>query len=682
MAIEIKIPNIGNFDAVDVIDVLVNVGDVVSVDQNLLTLESDKASMDVPSDQAGKITEILVKVGDQVKEGDTIAMIEPASSEDAPKAQDTAASSAPKAAPSTSTNVIDIIIPNIGNFEAVDVIDVAINVGDTIHKDQNLVTLESDKASMDVPSEIDGTITEVLIKVGDQVKEGVVIARAQVGAAPTTAQAAPKAEPKAETIVEPAAATAAPSNVDCDVVVIGAGPGGYSAAFRAADLGLKVALIERYPTLGGVCLNVGCIPSKALLHVVKAKEEAEKHLKHAGIYFDAPRIELDEIRNYKSSVVSKLTGGLAAMAKMRKVDVIQGVATFKDDHHLTIQLSEGGERTLSFDKAIIAAGSRAIHLPFMPEDPRIIDSTGALELREIPKRMLVIGGGIIGLEMATVYSNLGANVEIVEFTEGFIPGADRDLTKIFEKYNKDRFTKTMFKTKVVGAEALPEGIKVSFEGDNAPSEPQVYDYVLVAIGRAPNGLTLNAENAGVNVTDRGFINVDKQMRTNVGNIFAIGDIVGQPMLAHKAVHEAHVAAEVCAGHKRFFDIKQIPSVAYTDPEISWAGLTETEAKAQGIAYEKAVFPWSASGKALASSREEGMTKLIFDPESKTILGGAVVGINAGDLIGEIALAVEMCADVTDIAHTIHPHPTLIESVGMAAEVAEGACTDLPPAKKK
>ncbi|OYQ90324.1 dihydrolipoyl dehydrogenase [Wohlfahrtiimonas chitiniclastica] len=682
MAIEIKIPNIGNFDAVDVIDVLVNVGDVVSVDQNLLTLESDKASMDVPSDQAGKITEILVKVGDQVKEGDTIAMIEPASSEDAPKAQDTAASAAPEAAPSTSTNVIDIIIPNIGNFEAVDVIDVAINVGDAIHKDQNLVTLESDKASMDVPSEIDGTITEVLIKVGDQVKEGVVIARAQVGAAPTTAQAAPKAEPKAETIVEPAAATAAPSNVDCDVVVIGAGPGGYSAAFRAADLGLKVALIERYSTLGGVCLNVGCIPSKALLHVVKAKEEAEKHLKHAGIYFDAPRIELDEIRNYKSSVVSKLTGGLAAMAKMRKVDVIQGVATFKDDHHLTIQLSEGGERTLSFDKAIIAAGSRAIHLPFMPEDPRIIDSTGALELREIPKRMLVIGGGIIGLEMATVYSNLGANVEIVEFTEGFIPGADRDLTKIFEKYNKDRFTKTMFKTKVVGAEALPEGIKVSFEGDNAPSEPQVYDYVLVAIGRAPNGLTLNAENAGVNVTDRGFINVDKQMRTNVGNIFAIGDIVGQPMLAHKAVHEAHVAAEVCAGHKRFFDIKQIPSVAYTDPEISWAGLTETEAKAQGIAYEKAVFPWSASGKALASSREEGMTKLIFDPESKTILGGAVVGINAGDLIGEIALAVEMCADVTDIAHTIHPHPTLIESVGMAAEVAEGACTDLPPAKKK
>nr|WP_304440719.1 dihydrolipoyl dehydrogenase [Wohlfahrtiimonas sp. G9077] len=580
--------------------------------------------------------------------------------------------------------MIDIIIPNIGNFEAVDVIDVAINVGDTIHKDQNLVTLESDKASMDVPSEIDGTITEVLIKVGDQVKEGVVIARATVGAAqPAQApKAAPKAEAAAQTIVEPKAATAAPSDVDCDVVVIGAGPGGYSAAFRAADLGLKVALIERYPTLGGVCLNVGCIPSKALLHVVKAKEEAEKHLKHAGIYFDAPRIELDEIRNYKSSVVSKLTGGLAAMAKMRKVDVIQGVATFKNDHHLTIALSDGGERTLSFDKAIIAAGSRAIHLPFMPEDPRIIDSTGALELREIPKRMLVIGGGIIGLEMATVYSNLGANVEIVEFTEGFIPGADRDLTKIFEKYNKDRFTKTMFKTKVVGAEALPEGIKVSFEGDNAPSEPQVYDYVLVAIGRAPNGLTLNAENAGVNVTDRGFINVDKQMRTNVGNIFAIGDIVGQPMLAHKAVHEAHVAAEVCAGHKRFFDIKQIPSVAYTDPEISWAGLTETEAKAQGIAYEKAVFPWSASGKALASSREEGMTKLIFDPESKTILGGAVVGINAGDLIGEIALAVEMCADVTDIAHTIHPHPTLIESVGMAAEVAEGACTDLPPAKKK
>lgn len=532
---------------------------------------------------------------------------------------------------------------------------------------------------------MDGVITEVLVKVGDQVKEGSTIARATVGGSAS----APKAEaksteaPKAsEPVMQVAAATPAPSNLDCDVVVIGAGPGGYSAAFRAADLGLKVAMIEKYSTLGGVCLNVGCIPSKALLHVVKAKEEAEIHLKNAGIYFDAPRVELDEIRNYKSSVVSKLTGGLAGMAKMRKVEVIQGIASFKDDHHLDIQLADGTTRTLSFDKAIIAAGSHAIKLPFMPEDPRIIDSTGALELRAIPKRMLVIGGGIIGLEMATVYSNLGSNVEIVEFTEGFIPGADRDLTKVFEKYNKDRFSKLMFKTKVVGAEALPEGIKVSFEGENAPSEAQVYDYVLVAIGRAPNGLKLDAQNAGINVTDRGFINVDKQMRTNVGNIFAIGDIVGQPMLAHKAVHEAHVAAEVCAGHKRFFDIKQIPSVAYTDPEISWAGLTETEAKAKGIPYEKSVFPWSASGKALASSREEGLTKLIFDPETKTILGGAVVGINAGDLIGEIAFAVEMCADVLDIAHTIHPHPTLIESVGMAAEVAEGSCTDLPPAKKK
>ncbi len=695
MAIELKIPNIGNFDAVDVIEVLMNEGDEIAVDQNILTLESDKASMEVPSDLAGKITKLLVKVGDQVKEGDVIAMIEVVEAA-APKAEVQASApavetpapqvSAPvaQAAPAAASQIIDIKIPNIGNFDSVDVIDVEIKVGDTVAKDQNLLTLESDKASMDVPSDIDGVITEVLVKVGDQVKEGIVIARAQVGgSAPAASAPASQPTPKAqEPEVQIAAATPAPSNVDCDVVVIGAGPGGYSAAFRAADLGLKVALIERYSTLGGVCLNVGCIPSKALLHVVKAKEEAELHLKNAGIYFDAPRVELDEVRNYKSSVVSKLTGGLAGMAKMRKVEVIQGNATFKDDHHLTIQLADGGERTLSFDKAIIAAGSHAIKLPFMPVDPRIIDSTGALELREIPKRMLVIGGGIIGLEMATVYSNLGANVEIVEFTEGFIPGADRDLTKIFEKYNKDRFSKLMFKTKVVAAEALPEGIKVSFEGENAPSEAQVYDSVLVAIGRAPNGLTLGLEHAGVNFTDRGFINVDKQMRTNVGNIFAIGDIVGQPMLAHKAVHEAHVAAEVCAGHKRFFDIIQIPSVAYTDPEISWAGLTETQAKADGIAYEKAVFPWSASGKAIASAREEGMTKLLFDPETKTILGGAVVGINAGDLIGEIAFAVEMRADVTDIAHTIHPHPTLIESVGMAAEVAEGACTDLPPMKKK
>ncbi len=693
MAIELKLPNIGDFDAVDVIEILVNVGDVIEVDQSLLTLESDKASMEVPSDVAGKITQILVKIGDQVKEGDVIALVEasdavaekPAAAP-APEAKsEPAAQAAPQetaAAPAAAASqVIDIKIPNIGNFDSVDVIDVAIAVGDKISVDQNLLTLESDKASMDVPAEVEGVITEVLVKVGDQVKEGTTIARATVGgaAAPQAKTEAPKAQ---EPAVEVVPATAAPADVEFDVVVIGAGPGGYSAAFRAADLGLKVALIERYSTLGGVCLNVGCIPSKALLHVVKAKEEAEIHLKNAGIYFDAPRVNLDEVRDYKSSVIGKLTGGLAGMAKMRKVEVIQGIASFKDDHHLNIALADGNTRTLSFDKAIIAAGSHPIKLPFMPEDPRIIDSTGALELREIPKRMLVIGGGIIGLEMATVYSNLGSEVEIVEFTEGFIPGADRDLTKIFEKYNKERFSKLMFKTKVVGAEALPEGIKVKFEGDNAPAEDQVYDYVLVAIGRAPNGLKLDAQNAGVNVTDRGFINVDKQMRTNVGNIFAIGDIVGQPMLAHKAVHEAHVAAEVCAGHKRFFDIKQIPSVAYTDPEISWAGLTETQAKAEGIPYEKSVFPWSASGKALASSREEGMTKLIFDPETKVILGGAVVGINAGDLIGEIAFAIEMSADVTDIAHTIHPHPTLIESVGMAAEAAEGACTDLPPVKKK
>ena len=584
--------------------------------------------------------------------------------------------------------IIDLKLPDIGNFDSVDVIDISVNIGDHVEVDDTLLTLESDKASMDVPAEKAGIITEILVNVGDSVKEGDLFARLEVADADLSSASAVK-----EKIVDSEASTGAEQeekaalvdssviDADCDLVVIGGGPGGYSAAFRAADLGLKVVLVERYPTIGGVCLNVGCIPSKALLHVVDVMETA-KSFADIGVTFAEPEVDIDKLRGFKESVIGKLTGGLAGMAKMRKVEIVQGFATFKNDRCLTVALDDGAEREIRFNKAIIAAGSSAVKLPFLPEDPRIIDSTGALELEDIPQKLLVIGGGIIGLEMATVYSTLGSEITIAEFADGLVPGADRDLVKVFEKYNKDRFHKVMLKTAVTGAVAKDEGIEVTFEGENAPETPLLFDKVLVAVGRKPNGLTLHAEKAGVNVDERGFISVDRQMRTNVSHIFAIGDIVGQPMLAHKAVHEGHVAAEVCVGEKRFFDAKFVPSVAYTDPEIAWAGLTETEAKAKGIPYEVSVFPWAASGKAIANGRDEGFTKLLYDPESKIILGGAVVGIHAGDLIGEVCLAVEMGADSIDIGHTIHPHPTLIESVGMAAENILGACTDLPPIKKR
>lgn len=584
--------------------------------------------------------------------------------------------------------IIDLKLPDIGNFDSVDVIDISVNIGDHVEVDDTLLTLESDKASMDVPAEKAGVITEILVNVGDSVKEGDLFARLEVADADLSSASAVK-----EKIVDSEASTGAEQeekaalvdssviDADCDLVVIGGGPGGYSAAFRAADLGLKVVLVERYPTIGGVCLNVGCIPSKALLHVVDVMETA-KSFADIGVTFAEPEVDIDKLRGFKESVIGKLTSGLAGMAKMRKVEIVQGFATFKNDRCLTVALDDGAEREIRFNKAIIAAGSSAVKLPFLPEDPRIIDSTGALELEDIPQKLLVIGGGIIGLEMATVYSTLGSEITIAEFADGLVPGADRDLVKVFEKYNKDRFHKVMLKTAVTGAVAKDEGIEVTFEGENAPEAPLLFDKVLVAVGRKPNGLTLHAEKAGVNVDERGFISVDRQMRTNVSHIFAIGDIVGQPMLAHKAVHEGHVAAEVCVGEKRFFDAKFVPSVAYTDPEIAWAGLTETEAKAKGIPYEVSVFPWAASGKAIANGRDEGFTKLLYDPESKIILGGAVVGIHAGDLIGEVCLAVEMGADSIDIGHTIHPHPTLIESVGMAAENILGACTDLPPIKKR
>jgi dihydrolipoamide dehydrogenase len=469
--------------------------------------------------------------------------------------------------------------------------------------------------------------------------------------------------------------------IACDVAVLGAGPGGYSAAFRAADLGLKTVLIERDPTLGGVCLNVGCIPSKALLHVASLITEAAAFGKH-GIGFGSPRIDLDKLRAHKNAVVGKLTTGLAGMAKMRKVTVVQGKGVFRDPKSLDVALAKGGAAVVRFDKAIIAAGSEAISLPFLPDDPRIVSSTGALELPQIPKRMLVVGGGIIGLEMATVYAALGSKIDVVEMLDGLMLGTDRDLVRVWQKHNASRFNRIMLKTKTVGANAKRDGVHVRFEGDGAPYGAQPYDLVLVAVGRSPNGPRIGAAQAGVTIDAKGFVPVDRQMRTNVPHIFAIGDIAGAPMLAHKAVHEGHVAAEAAAGKNAYFDARVIPSVAYTDPEIAWVGRTEDELKAEGAGFEKAVFPWAASGRAIAMAREEGFTKLLFDKETKRVIGGGIVGAHAGDLISEVALAIEMGADAVDIGKTIHPHPTLSESIGMAAEVAEGTATDLPPAKRK
>ena len=589
-------------------------------------------------------------------------------------------------------SLIEVKVPDIGDFSGVDVIEVNVKPGDVIEKEQTLITLESDKASMEVPSDVAGTVKEIKVKAGEKVSQGTVIAivEASAGAAAPAPAKAPEAAKPAAVAPAPAAAAPAPApqagsysgsaDIECDMLVLGAGPGGYSAAFRAADLGMKTVLVERYSTLGGVCLNVGCIPSKALLHTALVIDEAAALASH-GITFGQPQVDLDKLRDFKGGVVKKLTTGLAGMAKARKVEVVTGVGAFVDPFHMEVQ-GENGKKVVKFKQAIIAAGSQAVKLPFMPEDPRVVDSTGALELRQLPKRMLVIGGGIIGLEMATVYATLGAEIDVVEMMDGLMMGADRDLVKVWEKYNAKRFGNVMLKTKTVGAEAKEDGIYVKFEGEKAPAEAQRYDLVLVAVGRSPNGKKIGADKAGVAVTDRGFIDVDKQMRTNVPHIFAIGDVVGQPMLAHKAVHEGHVAAEAAHGEKAYFDALQIPSVAYTDPEVAWAGKTEDQCKAEGIKYGKAVFPWAASGRAIANGRDEGFTKLIFDEETHRVIGGGIVGLNAGDLISEVCLAVEMGADAEDIGKTIHPHPTLGESVGMAAELYEGVCTDLPPQRKK
>jgi len=596
------------------------------------------------------------------------------------------------------SKLIDIPIPDIGDFDTVDVIEVLVAVGDTVKAEQSLITVESDKSSMEIPSSQDGVVKAVLVKIGDKVKQGSVILQLEASAGAAASPAASASAPSgaqatssgAATTAGTAPASAAPTvaiakydgKVDSrfDLLVLGAGPGGYSAAFRAADLGLNVVLVERYSTLGGVCLNVGCIPSKALLHTAAVLEEAQALADH-GISFGKPKIDLDKLRAFKDGVIGKLTGGLAGMAKARKVTVVTGVGSFVSANHVSVQTA-AGVQTIEFAQAIIAAGSQSVKLPFMPEDERVVDSTGALLLRNIPKRMLIVGGGIIGLEMGTVYSALGSRLDVVEMQDGLMQGADRDLVKVWQKKNAHRFDNLMLNTKTVGAVAKKDGIYVTFEGAGAPTEAQRYDLVLQAVGRTPNGKKIGADKAGVMVSDRGFIEVDRQMRTNVPNIFAIGDLIGQPMLAHKAVHEGHVAAEVAAGQKSFFDARVIPSVAYTDPEVAWVGLTEDQAKQQGVAITKGMFPWAASGRAIANGRDEGFTKLLFDAATHKILGGGIVGTNAGDLISEVALAIEMGADMVDIGKTIHPHPTLGESVGLAAEAAEGHCTDLPPVKKK
>jgi len=588
--------------------------------------------------------------------------------------------------------MLEVKVPDIGNFKDVDVIEVLVKPGETVAKEQGLVTLETDKAAMDVPSPVAGVVKDMKLKKGDKASEGTLVAVLEVDettaaaakpAASKAAVPAPAAAPKAEAPRPAPVAANVPEysgkhDIECQLVVIGSGPGGYSAAYRASDLGLNTVMVERYAALGGVCTNVGCIPSKALLHAAKVIEDAEAMAEN-GVVFGSPKIDLDKLRGFKEKVVKKSTDGLAMLAKQRKVQVVTGVGKFLGPHHLAAE--NGGKQTvIKFEQCIIATGSSVARIPGLPDDPRIMDSTGALELKDLPERMLVIGGGIIGLEMACVYDALGVKVTVVELTETLIPGADRDVVRPLEQRIKKRYEQILLGVKVAKLEATQQGIKATFDGNGAP-EPQTYGRVLVAVGRRPNGKSLDAQKAGVSVDERGFIPVDRQMRSSAPNIFAIGDVIGNPMLAHKASHEAHVAAEVAAGHKRFFDARVIPSVAYTDPEVAWVGMTETEAKEKGIAYGKGVFPWAASGRARSIDRTDGQTKLLFEESTGRLIGAAATGVNAGELTGEFALAIEMGANAEDIGLTIHPHPTLNESVMLAAEVFEGTITDLYAPKK-
>ncbi|TQM05745.1 dihydrolipoamide dehydrogenase [Pseudoxanthomonas sp. 3HH-4] len=705
--IEVKVPDIGDYSDVPVIEILVAVGDTVKKDQGLVTLESDKATLEVPSSAAGVVKELKVKLGDTLSEGSVVAVLEaegaaasapapaaPAKPAPAPAAPAVSAPAPAAPAPSGGAGLIEAKVPDIGDYDGVPVIEILVAVGDTVKKDQGLVTLESDKATMEVPSPAAGVIKEIKVKLGDELAEGSLVAIiegegaavAPVKPAPVTPSPVAPAAP-ATSAPKPALGTGKPADIECRIVVIGSGPGGYTAAFRAADLGLDTVLIERYEALGGVCLNVGCIPSKALLHAAALIDEAS-HSDDIGISFGKPKIDLDKLRGFKQDkVVGQFTKGLAGMAKQRKVRTVTGVAKFVSPNELEITGSDGKTQLLRFEQCIIAAGSQAVKLPNFPwDDPRVMDSTDALQLAEVPKKLLVVGGGIIGLEMATVYRALGAEVTVVEFMDQLMPGADKDLVKPLADRLKKQGVIVHLKTKAAKVEASKKGITVHFEsateGQKLELESGTWDRVLVAVGRSPNGGKLDADKAGVTVTDRGFIPVDAQMRTNVPHIFAIGDLVGQPMLAHKATHEGKLAAEVAAGEKKEWVARVIPSVAYTDPEIAWVGVTETEAKAKGLKIGIGKFPWVASARAVGIGRGEGSTKLIFDEHTHRIIGAGIVGVHAGDLISELALAIEMGAEAGDIGATIHPHPTLSESVAMAAEVYEGTITDLYIPKKK
>src|SRR5215211_4876064 len=691
--IEIRLPDIGDFAGVPIIEVHVAPGDQVAADDPIVTLESDKATMDVPAPQAGTVRELRVGVGDEVSEGDLLLLLDAAGAAGAPagglpakervheSAHPTAPGPAGYGSPAGVYERLEVRVPDIGDYRDVPVIEVHVAAGDTIAAEDPLITLESDKATMDVPAPAGGTVTGLRVAVGDTVSEGDVIVQLQTGeeeAAPPAAQAV-----SAPAAPAPAAAPAGlEADVQAEVLVLGAGPGGYSAAFRAADLGKAVVLVDRSPILGGVCLNVGCIPSKALLHAARVIAETKEMAEH-GLAFGEPSVDLDKLRAWKEGVVRRLTNGLAGLANQRKVKVVTGYGTFASPNHLEVTGGDGGSRTVvGFEQAIIACGSEPVTLPFIPhDDERVIDSTGALELGGVPEWLLVVGGGIIGLEMATVYSELGSRVTIVELLDQLIPGADKDLVNPLFKRISKRYEAIYLTTKVTQVDAEADGLVVHFEGAKAPGTA-TFDQVMVAVGRRPNGRAIGAEKAGVAVDERGFISVDKQQRTNVPHIFAIGDVVGQPMLAHKAVHEGHVAAEVAAGKPSYFDVRGIPSVAYTDPEVAWVGVTETEAKAAGVKYGKGSFPWVASGRSLSLARDEGMTKLLFDEATHRLIGAAAVGPNAGELIAETALAVEMGADATDIGLTVHPHPTLSETVGMAAEAFEGTITDLYLPKRR
>ena len=686
-AVEIPVPDIGDFSNVPVIEVHVSPGDVVAVDDPLITLESDKATMDVPSPTAGTVSELRVGVGDSVSQGSVIMVLEAEGAAATPPKEHVHESAHPdpgeKTGYGSASGVyekIEVSVPDIGDFEAVPVIEVLVNAGDTVAVDDPLITLESDKATMDVPAPAAGTVVAVKVNVGDTVSAGHPIVDLRTGEVLVEEQAAPTPSmPISSTAARPPMTER--GDVHGEVLVLGAGPGGYSAAFRAADLGKSVVLVDRWPELGGVCLNVGCIPSKALLHAAKVIAETKEMSAH-GMSFAAPEIDIDKLRGWKDGVVHRLTRGVAGLARSRKVEVVRGTGLFTSMNQLQVTADDGSTKTVSFEQAIIAAGSEPMTLPFIPtDDPRVIDSTGALELNDVPQRLLVLGGGIIGLEMATVYCELGAKITVVELMDQLIPGADKDIVTPLTKMITKRYENIYLKTKVTAVDATDGGLRVRFEGGGAP-ETDTFDKVLVAVGRKPNGRLIGVENAGVLVDERGYIQVDKQQRTNVPHIFAIGDIVGQPMLAHKAVHEGKVAAEVTAGKTSFFDARVIPSVAYTDPEVAWVGVTENEAKAAGARYGKGVFPWAASGRSLSLGRDEGITKVLFDESTERIIGCGIVGPSAGDLISEAAIAIEMGADAADIGLTIHPHPTLSETVGMAAEAFEGTITDLYLPKRK